>query len=301
MAPAPTPGEPQAQSGIMAGRIQSPDGHPAADVRVFAVQANADDTSEKTPILAAIGQTDRAGRFELQGLPYGSYYIAAGLLRSPTYYPGVRKLTTAWTVSVSGDAVKANLDFSLDPIAFEDLTEAKQIPFQPGAIRSTGKAVTATTKLAVRQTLQVEAGEMWWAARVVQLLEDDRVKIHYVGWDDSFDEVVLRSRLQLDDQAIEKVRRPAEWLGRRGFSDFPDGFVDADGGVMPVLISPGPGTMQSGGEAVIAKTALNGYGLPISIAAILTGAALASWALLILGRKLRARAKTPAVISLKSH
>lgn len=67
----------------------------------------------------------------------------------------------------------------------------------PGPIASSGIAVTAETKLKVDQEVQVESGDEWWAGKVLMLLPDGRAKIHYVGWDSSWDEEVPRSRLQL--------------------------------------------------------------------------------------------------------
>jgi hypothetical protein len=76
----------------------------------------------------------------------------------------------------------------------------------PGSISSTEKAVTAETQLTVGQTLQVEWGGAWWAARIMELLETGKIKIHYLGFDALFDEVVDRSRLQLDPDAESKAR-----------------------------------------------------------------------------------------------
>jgi hypothetical protein len=259
------------------------------------VQLNPRVTSETTPLLAAISETDSAGRFRLQGLPPGSYYIAAGLLQSPTYYPGVASLTAARAVVIAGDAVKAGLDFNLDPIVFEDFADAKQVPMQPGSIRSTDQAVTDATKLAVRQVLQARDHRMWWAARVLELLKDGRVKVRYIGWDERFDEVVPRSRLQLDDQAIEKARRRAEWTGQKGMGPLP--------GVV-FIPSPhtrsGSGVVQFNGEPVIANSLLNRYSLPFTSTLILTGSALVSWIVLTLFRRIRAPAEAPVVIRLKS-
>ena len=67
----------------------------------------------------------------------------------------------------------------------------------PGPIVSSGISVAAETKLKAHQNVQVEWGGEWWAGEVLMLQPDGRVKIHYVGWDSSWDEDVPRSRLQL--------------------------------------------------------------------------------------------------------
>jgi hypothetical protein len=58
-------------------------------------------------------------------------------------------------------------------------------------------AVTADTKLNVKDKVQVEWGGGWWNARVVALEADGRVKIRYEDWDGYPDEVVPRDRIQL--------------------------------------------------------------------------------------------------------
>ncbi|MCH8173474.1 MAG: hypothetical protein IIA70_09250 [Proteobacteria bacterium] len=37
----------------------------------------------------------------------------------------------------------------------------------------------------------------WWKGRVLQLIPDGNIKIHYEGWGAEWDEVVPRTRLQL--------------------------------------------------------------------------------------------------------
>ncbi|MHC4410543.1 MAG: MBT domain-containing protein [Planctomycetota bacterium] len=51
-------------------------------------------------------------------------------------------------------------------------------------------------KLCVGQLLQACWGNRWWAARIVAL-RGNRVRIHYVGWDDIWDKSVEPSRIRL--------------------------------------------------------------------------------------------------------
>jgi hypothetical protein len=57
--------------------------------------------------------------------------------------------------------------------------------------------VTRDTPLEVDDPLWVEWNGTWYEGTVVSVLRNGRVRIHYVGWDDSFDEVVPRKRLRL--------------------------------------------------------------------------------------------------------
>lgn len=59
------------------------------------------------------------------------------------------------------------------------------------------QSVTERTPLAPGDTVQVDWQGSWWSGEVVEVQQDGRVKIHYSGWESSFDEVVPRSRLCL--------------------------------------------------------------------------------------------------------
>jgi hypothetical protein len=94
----------QARTGSITGRIQSPDGTPAAGVRVTAV-ASGDITSATL--------TDNEGRYRLDDIPPGRYFIAAGLIGSFTFLPGTTDESKATPVSVTANAVTAGIDFKL--------------------------------------------------------------------------------------------------------------------------------------------------------------------------------------------
>jgi hypothetical protein len=64
-------------------------------------------------IHASITQTDSAGRYRLENVPPGRYYITAGLIDAPTYYPGVSAFSAATVVVVEGRATKEGVDFQL--------------------------------------------------------------------------------------------------------------------------------------------------------------------------------------------
>jgi hypothetical protein len=68
-----------------------------------------------------------------------------------------------------------------------------------------GKRVTARTELKVGDRLQAEQGGDWWDAEIVELLPNGKVKVHYTGWDESWDEVVPRSRLRLGSPGSDET------------------------------------------------------------------------------------------------
>jgi len=47
--------------------------------------------------------------------------------------------------------------------------------------------------------VQAEWQGSWWAAQVVQVNEDGTARVHYGGWDDSFDETLPRERLSIGE------------------------------------------------------------------------------------------------------
>jgi len=84
--------------------------------------------------------------------------------------------------------------------------EIEELGGTPGPIESTNRPIAADTVLHVGEVLQVEQGG-WWAGRVMSLLPDGKVKVHYPGWDSQSDEVVPRTRLQLDPDALAKAKK----------------------------------------------------------------------------------------------
>src|SRR5215470_4043618 len=85
----------QSENGVVTGRLLSADGAGLAGVRVAAVPAPEAGRGEATEFLTAISQTDASGAYRLENLSPGRYYIRAGLVDSPTYYPGTMILSEA--------------------------------------------------------------------------------------------------------------------------------------------------------------------------------------------------------------
>ena len=101
-------------NGNVTGRLLSPEGTPAAGVRVAAMSVpDASDPSADAPALLSLSQTDSDGRYRLDNIPPGPYYITAGPLSYPTYYPGVSGTIDAKIVKVTAGATSPNLDFTL--------------------------------------------------------------------------------------------------------------------------------------------------------------------------------------------
>src|SRR5262245_8551995 len=85
------PGQPT--SGTISGQIRDVNGAPAAGIRVAATPAETDVAGLSAgALLISISKTDNEGRYRLEDIPPGRYLIVAGLLSSPSFYPGVTTL-----------------------------------------------------------------------------------------------------------------------------------------------------------------------------------------------------------------
>ena len=86
----PTALQAQVVPGSVTGQLLQKEGLTIAAVRISAMAVpEANVAVSATSTLVSLTVTDNAGRYRLDNVPPGRYYIIAGLLDSPTYYPGV--------------------------------------------------------------------------------------------------------------------------------------------------------------------------------------------------------------------
>jgi hypothetical protein len=108
----------QARAGVITGTIRRADGAPAVDVRVAAVSVGGVAAAKGGgQALDGIARTDAVGRYRLDGLPAGRYYVLAGTLNDPTYFPGVNAVKDARAVTVAGGGAIGNIDMTLRLLA----------------------------------------------------------------------------------------------------------------------------------------------------------------------------------------
>jgi hypothetical protein len=106
------------ETGAVTGRLFSKNGGPAASVRIAAVPAT-DDKVTGT-VLVGISQTDDSGSYRLADIPPGRYYIFAGLIDHPNYYPGTVTLSDATLVTIDPGVTVPDINFSLvRPVAMK--------------------------------------------------------------------------------------------------------------------------------------------------------------------------------------
>lgn len=103
-----------ASSGSVTGTIRE-DGRPAAGIRVAAMAVpGVIRSTNDASVLESITQTDSNGRYRLD-IPPGRYYIVAGSVSSPTFYPGTLAQNAASMVTVTQDSSAfAGVDFTLN-------------------------------------------------------------------------------------------------------------------------------------------------------------------------------------------
>lgn len=108
-----TQGIPVFRSGTATGVVRAIDGGPAVGVRVAAMVITDLTNTTVEGALVSLTQTDSDGRYRLENIPPGRYYIQAGLVDSPTFYPGVPARDRATSVQILAGATVNGLDFVL--------------------------------------------------------------------------------------------------------------------------------------------------------------------------------------------
>lgn len=103
------------QGGTITGVLRDSAGRPAAGIRVSAV-ARPDSIEEViggASAMSSIAETDVQGRYALENVPPGRYFVAAGILNVPTYYPGTQAMAEGKIVTVTAGGTVAGIDFAI--------------------------------------------------------------------------------------------------------------------------------------------------------------------------------------------
>lgn len=103
----------RADIGVATGQLRGPGGAPAIGVRVAALPVTDTNTQQVGGSLVSLAETGPDGRFRLENIPPGRYYIQAGFIDGPSYYPGVSSTATATSVLVAAGATVTGLDFTM--------------------------------------------------------------------------------------------------------------------------------------------------------------------------------------------
>jgi 5-hydroxyisourate hydrolase-like protein (transthyretin family) len=101
----------QSASGIATGVVKNSSGVPAAGVRIAAMAIP--EGNSQGGALVSLAETGTDGRYRLENIPPGRYYIQAGFIDAPSYYPGVSTTTAATSVLVTAGSTVTGLDFTM--------------------------------------------------------------------------------------------------------------------------------------------------------------------------------------------
>jgi len=104
------------QGGTITGILRDAAGKPLPSVRVAAIPQEGDAAAVmagQTEAMSALAETDQNGRYVLDNLPPGRYYIAAGRLDGQTFYPGILDKKDGKTILVAAGLQVTGIDFSM--------------------------------------------------------------------------------------------------------------------------------------------------------------------------------------------
>jgi hypothetical protein len=104
-------------SGSISGRVLFPDGSDAVRVRVRITPAGkpADRNTETAPLKFV--ETTASGEYRIEDLPVGSFFVAAGSVVTPTYFPSGTDASKAKPVKVSAGTETRNIHLRLEGIS----------------------------------------------------------------------------------------------------------------------------------------------------------------------------------------
>jgi len=193
-------GTAQIQAGSITGTVRSASGSLVPGVRVTALRSDSTDAALRA--MASLTETDATGRYRLENIPPGNYYITAGRIDLPTYYPGTLEMTKGSVVSITSAANVSGIDFvlretstPLPSTAIQGGSERirlRRVSIGPAlpAVPTTGGAVVGTTLAAnnERYLLQVTGRVLsgnglpgWWTdedfVKRLGLTDEQRRKI----------------------------------------------------------------------------------------------------------------------------
>ena len=107
----------QGQFGTVSGSLKAESGLAVAGIRITALAISDGADKSSSTAMGSITQTDSLGHFRLENIPPGRYYITAGRVDYPTYFPGTQDARAGTILTVkSGDRI-IGVDFAMSPLS----------------------------------------------------------------------------------------------------------------------------------------------------------------------------------------
>src|SRR5712671_357505 len=109
------------EPGAIAGILRGADGKPIPCVRVTAMP---DPKFERDiapgTTMTSLSRTDESGKFRLENIPPGHYFISAGRVDAPTYYPGSLKIDEGKSILVESGMLLSGIDYAINATSLLD-------------------------------------------------------------------------------------------------------------------------------------------------------------------------------------
>ena len=139
--PAPTPVASAVQTGAISGQIRSKDGEPLSKVRVSVAAV----PSPGVPSTEISIDANSDGKYRIDNIAAGQYYVLARMADATTYYPGSTNIAGATIVSVQPGAVLEGIDFP--GVASAGKSTASAVPIETAEISGAPQVVSVDVTL----------------------------------------------------------------------------------------------------------------------------------------------------------
>lgn len=143
--------------GGVAGEIRGIDGKPAKGVRVAVAFAVEEPNGALNPARTGqhVGTTDDFGRYRLANITPDRYFLLAGRIDSPSYYPGTNNVSGARLVTIASGSTTEGLNFQL---------------VQPPGPKLSGQIIATGVKLP--RTISLFASGPFWFREEADVAQD---------------------------------------------------------------------------------------------------------------------------------
>jgi ferric-dicitrate binding protein FerR (iron transport regulator) len=186
-----------ARAGSVTGVVRTTEGKPASGVRVTAMRSDAADNTLRA--MASLAVTDETGRYRLENVSPGEYYITAGRVDAPTFYPGTLEMAKGTTIVVSSAATIPDIDFVV-----QDASTTLPEPRDRLSVMAANLAQVALSLERVRKSVVMNATGAWWKdAALMQrlvLTEDQKKKIEAI--EAQYEPAILQNQIRAERAAV---------------------------------------------------------------------------------------------------